>query len=724
MKGRIPLLLLLLFVTACVRIDIRFPTPRAAVTYIASSTGDDSATAPLCTEGHPCSVRRGLLTMDCANNDVLELLDGVYQGANYMLDIGTVVPGKGGTSNTARCTVRARNELGVGGYVGPGVFIDGQFQRWPFYIDENHWWRVTGIDFGNSNTIMAFWGPENGEFKRLCFSNTRTGSAGNPNGHVLGIQSAKNSLFEDFCVFGTGRNTIQTGIVQIAGYGPLQNNTLRRFFVRFEGNQKVVSTGLSDSSMDGMVVQATYSGNPGNGTGGNVYENFITVWGPEQQNAPMSSDIYGGLIQRGYADTLDKFYGWIAYGYDGYTGPNTVTTQAFVRDAEANGTGGPRDYKDIFSDARSQTGNGGQPFALQCVGACAGKSADRLTGLRQTSGAASTNTGFTLTNGFPTNECTTPGTCPNFYTGGSPGTGSRACFQYTNGVLGTTAATQALWPWPMDERIKAALARARAAGTGGTALTGGAGSGYSAATVTSEIAARYGPVPAACTRTTSSFVPPFPVVTDFPSTSLIDTFTRADGSVGASYTATTGSLWTIASNQAVAPASFARNAYNAATFAAAHEVHAKFATMPGVGGPSTLLTFSGSSAANDATQWRLMMTRAASANATVILYRAADGETILGPIDLGADVSDGQSFGVRVSALQTVSVYWKYSDGQWYRVGSVIDTNLPNLPASATTIGFGSAAPTQLDDFGGGTCCGGAVQPGTIGRFGLRFPTQ
>jgi hypothetical protein len=104
---------------------------------------------------------------------------------------------------------------------------------------------------------------------------------------------------------------------------------------------------------------------------------------------------------------------------------------------------------------------------------------------------------------------------PNFYTGVGPGgiQGARNCYQYRGGVLqdgtGGTTATP-LWPWPMDDRIKLALARTRALGLGGSPLAGGAGPGYAANTVTSEIASRYGAIPSQCSQAASGGTTPNP----------------------------------------------------------------------------------------------------------------------------------------------------------------------------------------------------------------------
>jgi hypothetical protein len=677
-----------------------------AAPVVAAPTGNDTAGA--CTDAAPCSVRRAASLAACG--DTIELLgtgagDGIYKGANY-----TIYPWFSNKTCTAGAvlTVKARND--------GGVVFDGEFVRTGFWLENSSYLTFQGFDSGNSLDGQGARLTTNLTVQRVTFSNTKKPSGSGPCCHVVTWISNANLTVEDVAIVGTGRNTMNT----YNSGGSTTNNRFRRVWIRYEGN--------SDPSQDGMTLQASYFGAAGNGSGGNIYENVITVWDPEQQTFGVTRPLFGGLIQRGFTDTLDKFYGMILYGYAGFTGTNTATDIAFVYDSDSTGTGGPREYRDIFSDARSQTGSGGQPFSFGCGAACTAKTVDRITGLRQASGNASAVTGafgsaFTITNGIPANDCTDINSCPNFYTGTlGAANGARNCYEYTNGVLGSSTATQALWPWRMDTRIKAALARARTAGTGGTALQGGAGAGYEAATVTSEIASRYGPIPAACNRA-GTFTPDFPVVTDFPSTLVLDTFDRANGPVGATYTATIGALWSIVSNQAAAPASFARNLHTAATATGPHEVFGTVPTIPGLGGPSTILVF-GATDTTDNNQYRLMLTRAAGANAKLRVMRA-DGagalSTVIPDVDLGADVADGQSYGVRVSALQTITVYWKYTDGNWYRIASVIDNNFPIVAPSM--IGFGGTQPMTLENFGGGTCCGGAVSPANIGRFGSRFPT-
>jgi Chondroitinase B len=429
-----------------------------------------------------------------APGKTLCLLDGIYQGAANMI----VLPvAKSGTS-TAPITIRALND--------GAVFIDGQFARVPVRVEGNSYFTFEGFDAGNSsNTVISINGAGGSStgltFKRICASNAKLVQP-SLNVHVWGLDNMDNSLFEDICGFGTGRNTLVSG-------GNTPSNTFRRVWIRWEGHCPD-----SGGTSGGWPVQLSYRFSGG---GGSVFENFIVVYDPEQYTpcaTYTSGNRQGGLAHRGPSQgTGDKLSGWINYGYDGFTVANrTAVDFVWIRDS-ANAFDDPfkpslRQYKDFYVDTRSQTTNAfaAQPFSLvYCPGGgiCSLNAADRLTSVKLSTAPASE---FFIT---PTNqnECNaentlgspTPGNCPNFYTGDTNGGapfGSRACFQYNNGTLGTTP----LWPWPMDNRIKAALARANAAGTGGSPLAGTSGTGYAAGTVTSEIVSRYGIIPTQCRR--------------------------------------------------------------------------------------------------------------------------------------------------------------------------------------------------------------------------------
>jgi hypothetical protein len=402
-----------------------------------------------------------------APGKTLCLLDGTYQGGSNM-----IVPpvGMSGTS-TARITIRALND--------GAVFIDGQFGRHTFLLQANSWWAFQGFDVGNSsNTVMEIYpsggaGSNNNIFRRICASNANPNAPG-INEMVWLIWDSSDNLFEDICGFGLGRNTLQD-------YGSgSQRNTFRRVWLRFEGYRpRYLGDPYNCYAAPGPAYQLAY------GTSGDtLVENFISVYDPEQQPqfglSNLCGDVYGAGTGRDPVPTPYRMRGIIAYGYDN---PSLALTHSWINYQHAT-----FNYADVFLDARSQ----GQvwPFVLACGDAtgCNQNWADRLTSAR---GATASNLYAWSLSNF--NECTTPGACPNFYTGvgGATGAGSRACYQYQNGSLTSVP----LWPWPMDDRIKAALSRA-----GSSALAGTVGTGYAANTVTSEIVTRYGAIPAQCHR--------------------------------------------------------------------------------------------------------------------------------------------------------------------------------------------------------------------------------
>jgi hypothetical protein len=300
---------------------------------------------------------------------------------------------------------------------------------------------------------------------------------------VFSSYGNQNSLFEDICAFGWGR--IMLGTSDLLG-GDHNGNTFRRVWTRFEGYL---------ATQGSFILEPEYYHTEPPTSGNDRYENFIAIYSGERDTS--TSIGRTGLNKQGLS-LPDTKHGFILYEYATAVTPRDgpLWNEKQTNTASGSGVSFTSNIVDGFVDGR---GSAVQAVNFLCSGnaGCASNSADRLTVIRHSSAPDSNFTnGGTATN---TNECTTLSACPNFYTGDSPGTGARNCYEYTDGVLGT-ASTQRLWPWRMDDRIKAALARANAAGTGGTALSGTAGSGYAANTVTSEIVSRYGAIPASCLR--------------------------------------------------------------------------------------------------------------------------------------------------------------------------------------------------------------------------------
>lgn len=72
--------------------------------------------------------------------------------------------------------------------------------------------------------------------------------------------------------------------------------------------------------------------------------------------------------------------------------------------------------------------------------------------------------------------------------------GANLCYRYVDGARTTTP----LWPWPMDQRIKDALAEAGSYAGPCVNCSGGRQSRAGTADITADIEALLGLIPAAC----------------------------------------------------------------------------------------------------------------------------------------------------------------------------------------------------------------------------------
>jgi hypothetical protein len=109
-------------------------------------------------------------------------------------------------------------------------------------------------------------------------------------------------------------------------------------------------------------------------------------------------------------------------------------------------------------------------------------SANNITSIKHPAAKSSSFTNFTGTN---RHEGTSVDAVPNIFNGANS---ANICKRYLNGVL----TNEPLWPWPMDERVKAAIDQARAmqADPKSPLLTGNS--------ITREIESRFGPISAEC----------------------------------------------------------------------------------------------------------------------------------------------------------------------------------------------------------------------------------
>jgi hypothetical protein len=196
----------------------------------------------------------------------------------------------------------------------------------------------------------------------------------------------------------------------------------------------------------------------------------------------------------------------------------------------------------------------------------------------------------------------------------------------------------------------------------------------------------------------------FPTVSDFPSVACcLDNFNRANGALGANWANALSPPFTIVSSRAVAPSGYSRMLWSAATFGGYHEAYAEFPTPPNTA--DVLLIFAGKESGNN-NQWRLYAYNYYGPTWQIDV-QSADAVGALTQrvalVDLGvATLPNNTSWGVRVSAGPTLTVYWKYTDGLWYRISQTTQATLPTGPV---WIGISGIAPTTVENFGGGTCC-------------------
>lgn len=483
-------------------------SPAWAAERFASPTGSGST----CSQGAPCTVATAL-TASVAG-DIVTLLDGTYQGANSMVAPPT---GLSGTA-AAPITIRALND--------GAVTIDGQFTHVPLLMNANNWWVVEGINLRNASAasaVMDMWSgaPSNNIFRRVIAHDTTNVSGQNSMGAVILVGGSTN-LFEDVAAFGVGTSTIR---FIVFGGIPRGSNVLRRVWARHEGALNTFNTH--------ETLFANYTLMPDQ-----LVENSLFTWSGEQ------SESAGGGVTNDY---ITKFNQNSATGTQRFLGSmtylkcNAVRVEplgAFVASPDAAGNLLVQDAIVVIENGCWTAKSG---FSLRGGGAGT-KTATRLS----TWGGSGNDISGWTTSGI-NYSATFPGTNPNPWTG----SGATACKRYVDGVLTNTP----LWPWPMDARIKAALAAA-----GRTALAGTAGTGsqtHAANTVSSEIITLLGAIPDSC-YTSATSPPPGPSAVSPPvPTQLATDLNVTDGTVFtiASHTAKANRLLTLAVSSTAASGS-------------------------------------------------------------------------------------------------------------------------------------------------------------------------
>lgn len=652
----------------------------AATRYAGPSGSGTSCT----NSSTPCTVATALSQIVCG--DTLVLQNGTYTGTSQMLLVNSSHVGGSGLvcSSGTRVTVQAET--------AGSVLIDrANTNDWAVVLDGAAYWTVTGINAKRAWSPFEIRNSDNIILQNVigydCPNN-------NINCQVLIVQNSSNTLVEDSAFFGLATETV-------LDYGNNSNVTYRRLWIRTEG---------WSGAAGGPSVSNQWNYTTDNHPTPSLMENIIITSAPARAG---TIDYIDNTARHNAQSPYIRQYGHIVYAGSGAT----QNLSFLMRDG-----GGPACNGYLIQDTLvHHNGTNYAPISNQANDASNGCDSPGISGQRQNTRVTAIRgtTASNLNGAAATNvvEATTVGGTGFDYQGTS--NTAKLCFRYVDGVYTSTK----LWPWPMDDRIKAAIAE-----NGSTALAGTSGTGYAANTVTSEIVSLFGSLPSACS---TSFTPAFPVASDFPSVSVRDDFNRTASTLGTSWTELLPDTFS-AANAAVAPSTggaFARAIYNDTQLQTSHEVYATWNTLPtNTGGFNTMLSFAGTDlTANN--QYRIRFSATSGSNSQVDVVRIDSGgssTTIMSAVDLGIEAVDGNSFGVRVSG-STISVYWKWTDGVWYRIGEFTDSNLP--ASGGVYGGISGVGGVVIDDWGAGPFVDQPTQepptpPASVGasRFGTTFP--
>jgi hypothetical protein len=411
-----------------------------------------------------------------APGKTLCLLDGIYRGADSM--ISPDAPSLSGTS-TSPITVRALND--------GAVTIDGEFARIPVRLSGNSWWVIEGINAKNGTTavVAAVSGANDNIFRRIVGWDTDITT----NSMIFVVNFSSRNVFEDVAGFGTARKIFQ------AFGNRAVDNVCRRCWLRWEGNLFFNSPKITATT--------TY------GAYGTVFENVLTTWSgesmpetyyewdgsrrvmPGQFRTRFSVPGASGLINRDEANfcTNIAVRGSLAYipAQDNRGVPREPFGRSLVAQAQDHTTQTCVTFSHVASVIAPMHPAFGsmRAFALGAGGSSSLSSSNltSVAGLSPIYSTAWTGSGYS--------HGTTIGSVPSPWAATT--TGANLCYRW-----GTRAP---LWPWPMNERIKAATAAAGAyngpCGTPAYPCTGGRLPRLQT-DVAAEIQALLGTIPGAC----------------------------------------------------------------------------------------------------------------------------------------------------------------------------------------------------------------------------------
>jgi hypothetical protein len=422
---------------------LAFPAFVDAATGYASSRGSGTT----CSNASPCDVATLISQMQPGDVGILKgntmAAPSIYQGANYLLRLPIGKSGSVASPLTFRCDVPG------------GCLVDGEFIENPFSLADSSDIVVEDINFRNGKSSVL--NIRKGSATRITIRRVVAWDArADWNGTVCSPHGGGIILYEDVACFGMGRK-----IFSNSQAGDNQQFTCRRCWGRFEGSINV-----------GPKLTFSFVYNSRNFK----CENCIAFWSGESM--PQSYTMHNnGVVWTG---------DWQAGHWTDFTVPNSLGLLAMDHlshgnvanrcvNVDVNGSlalyrsvdryrPGPRPLRGVYFVEQNRGGMDcyrlrhvyvyvGHPVKGFLLGDTpfTGASATNITSIRPGEPGDSFGSGWAVTSQA---VATAVSGAPSPWT--ATATGANLCKRWS----GDTATNAPLWPWPMNDRIKAATAMA------------------------------------------------------------------------------------------------------------------------------------------------------------------------------------------------------------------------------------------------------------------------
>jgi hypothetical protein len=332
------------------------------------------------------------------------LLDGVYT------DSISPPENLNGTASV-RITVKALND--------GKVRLNGGGIRNPVVLKNNDYFTFEGFDAHNSgdqgsggSVIRVGTGADHNIFRRICAWDAPV----NGNEGVWGFNHNTGNLLEDVCGFGTGRKIFSSS------YGG-SNLTIRRAWGKWE---KSLYTGPK------MTFSLVYRST------GSIYENVIGTWDESAMAGTPVNQPYGIISMDSTATDAcanSKYFGSIGYVRASDKVAGLLGIARSSNDTEC------LTFKDVVAYIEPGKHLHIKPFSLLND---PGTSTEKyVSSITEIGGKTSTiESQWQQSNRLTLAQMVSSASIWN-------GSDARVCKRYVNGSL----TSQALWPWPMNQRI-------------------------------------------------------------------------------------------------------------------------------------------------------------------------------------------------------------------------------------------------------------------------------